>query len=160
MGIDDIHATISTSPSGFCPGLQKVNLSRGRGAKGTFWSQTIEQLRSKYSVICIWVQRVRSPNGESVPVFILPLLFLGIRRPEVYIYILRPRPAVTTHSLLLLCATLDDCCAALSAPPIPCRLMTAPSGWIPRFRGPSAVSPGPELIVLVGLRLLWSRVQG
>ena len=41
-----------------------------------------------YSVICIWVQRVRSPIGESVPVFILPLLFLCIRRPEVYIYIL------------------------------------------------------------------------
>ena len=45
---------------------------------------TKSPLNYNYSVICIWVQRVRSPIGESVPVFILPLLFLGIRRPEVY----------------------------------------------------------------------------
>jgi len=103
---------------------------------------------------------VRSLIGESVPILVLPLLFLGIRKPEVYIFIVRPRPVVITHSLRHLCATLDDRGAALSASPIPCRLMTAPPGWIPRFRGPSAVSPGPELIVLVGLSLLWSWVQG
>ena len=69
-------------------------------------------------VICIWVHRVRSPIGESVPVLVLPLLFLGIRRPEVYIYIMRPQPAVITHSLLHQCPTLGDHSAALSASPI------------------------------------------
>jgi hypothetical protein len=33
MEIDDIHAT-STSPSGFGPGMLKVNLSRGRRTRG------------------------------------------------------------------------------------------------------------------------------
>lgn len=75
-------------------------------------------------------------------------------------FIMRPQSTVIIHGLLQLGATLDDRGAALSASSIPCRRMTAPPGWISRFRGPSAISSRSEPIVLIDFRLLWSWVQG
>lgn len=48
------------------------------------WSLIIRNtsyVRRKYSVIYIWMQRVRSAIGESVSVPILPLLFLVSHPP-------------------------------------------------------------------------------
>jgi hypothetical protein len=147
---------VQLSASGFLGGWSALMLGTNQRFGQRSGNASGSYRHTLYCVICIWVQRVRSPIGESVPVLVLPLLFLGICGPEVYIFIVRHRPAIITHSLLHLTATLGDHGAALSASPILWRPMTAPPGWIPRFRGPSAVSPRSELI---GLRLLWSRVM-